>query len=217
MRRAAGLPPVAISLLAALGAGACLAGRPLTVDDANVNDPGVGHIETYAARDPGGVRTWTLAPAWGLRDGVELSAGLSRDASNRVHTTALQAKLLWAPARPDGCNSGTVFGLAHTSKAGGNTAYVNGLLTCNHEALAFHANLGAIRPHHGPALATWGLALERTLGAVTVHAESFGQRHAKPVVQIGARTDLAKDIQLDGTIGRHNRGAVYSAGLKFGF
>lgn len=59
--------------------------------------------------------------------------------------------------------------------------------------------------------------MERALGAVTLHAESFGQRRAKPVFQVGARTELAKDVQLDTTLGRHNGRAVYSAGLKLGF
>ncbi|HSV51453.1 MAG TPA: hypothetical protein VLJ57_05010 [Burkholderiaceae bacterium] len=211
----------AASLLAWLCTSTCQAGRPITVDDANVNEPGASHVEAWGARDPGGIRTWTIAPAHGVHEALELGASLTRDTGNRLLTTAIQAKLLFSASRPDGCNTGAVFGLAHTrasgADSGGNTPYLNGLLSCNRDALAFHANLGANRPTGGPVLPTWGLALERALGAVTLHAESFGQRHAKPVFQVGARTELAKDVQLDATLGRHNRKAVYSAGLKFGF
>jgi hypothetical protein len=212
---------VCSSLLVLSWTGACMAGRPLTVDDANVNEPGVGHVEAFAARDPGRVNTWTVAPAYGLNGGIELGASLTRDTSQRHTASAIQAKVRWQDPRPDGCFAATVFGLAHLQRAaghpGGNAPYVNGLLTCNREATAFHANLGATRPSDSPTLATWGLALEQAVGDVIVHVETFGQHRSKPVFQFGARTDIAKDVQLDGTIGRNNRSAVYSIGVKFGF
>jgi hypothetical protein len=224
MRRKSGivcLRTICSSLLVLSWTGTCLAGRPLTVDDANVNDPGVGHVEAFAARDPGRVRTWTVAPAYGLNGGVELGASLTRDTTQRLTATAVQAKVRWQDARTDGCFTGTVFGLTHlrgtADHPGGNAPYVNGLLTCNRDATAFHANLGATRASGGPTLATWGVALEHAMGDVTVHAETFGQRRSKPVFQLGARTDIAKNIQLDGTVGRYNRSAVYSIGMKFSF
>lgn len=193
------------------------AGRPLTVDDAGVNEAGAGHVEFYGGRDPGGVRTWTVAPAYGLNDWIEIGASASRDTTNRLRTTAAQVKLQWTPSQSAGCNWGSVLGMAHTTGGVGHTHYVNGLFTCNQEPYAVHANLGAVRGRGGPALPSWGLALERAFGSITAHVETFGQRHAKPAVQMGARTEIMKNLQLDGTIGRHDRRTVYSAGLKLSF
>ena len=42
------------------------AGRPLTVDDANVNEVGEGQVEGWWTRSPNGARSWTVAPAYAL-------------------------------------------------------------------------------------------------------------------------------------------------------
>lgn len=55
------------------------AGRPLTVDDANVNDVGEGQVEGWWTRSPNGSRSWTVAPAYAPIKNVELGAGISRD------------------------------------------------------------------------------------------------------------------------------------------
>ena len=60
-----------------------------------------------------------------------------------------------------------------------------------------------------------GVDLEHV--AVTAHVEAFGQRRAKPTVQIGARTEIAKGLQLDGTVGRGNRETLVSVGIKASF
>jgi len=195
----------------------CLAGRPLTVDDANVNEVGAGHVETWYARQSGGVNMWTVAPAYGLMDGVEIDAALARDASNKVNTASVQVKFLLTPARKDGCNVGGVMGASRPNDGSGNTPYLNGLLSCNMDAGALHVNLGANRPSGGPALSTWGLAFEREFGAVTAHLEYFGQQQASPALQLGLRTDLFKNVQIDGAVGRCGGDALLSMGLKFQF
>ena len=85
-----------------------LAGRPLTVDDANVNDPGAGHVEIWSARLGDKSRGWTVAPAYGLMDGVEVGAAFTRDATNKTRQTAVQAKFRFTPSSKDGCNWGGV-------------------------------------------------------------------------------------------------------------
>jgi hypothetical protein len=213
---------------AALAAAVCLwaqpslAGRPLTVDDANVNDVGVGHIEAWAERQADGSRLWTVAPAYGLANGVEIGASAARDATNRLNTLALQAKFRLTPSQPDGCNLGAVIGIAQTRGGGDdganvNTPYVNGLFTCNTPAGALHLNLGANRPTGSATLTTWGVAFERELGAVTAHVEYFGQTGSSPTFQVGARTEVAKNIQLDATVGRNHTTTVFSLGVKVGF
>lgn len=157
--------------LAVLAATPALAGRPLTVDDASVNDAGAGHVEAWYARQPGRLHTWTVAPAYAPVNGLELGAAFTRDRTTPQSSAAVQAKWRITPVQDDGCNAGAVLGVAH----------------------------------------------EREFGAITAHVEAFGQRLAKPTFQIGARKDIAKGLQLDGTLGRSNRETLVSVGLKVGF
>lgn len=52
---------------------------------------------------------------------------------------------------------------------------------------------------------------------MTAHVEYFGQTRSTPTFQIGARTEVAKNIQLDATLGRNHATSVFSLGLKLGF
>ena len=193
------------------------AGRPLTVDDASVNEAGAGHVEAWYARQPGRAPIWTVAPAYAPIDGLELGAAFSRDRAADATTGAVQAKWRITPSLESGCNAGAVLGVAHTRGAGGNTPYLNGLATCNSAWGASHFNLGAVRSPGGPTLGTWGIAHEREFGQVTAHVEAFGQRLAKPTFQVGARMEVAKGLQIDGTVGRSNHETLVSLGLKQSF
>lgn len=210
-----------LASLACLWAPSCLAGRPLSVDDANVNAPGVAHVETWLERQADGSRLWTVAPAYGLREGVEIGASVARDTTNQLNTVALQAKFRLTPSQQNGCNAGAVIGIAQTSaganSASYNTPNVNGLLTCNMPAGALHLNLGANRPTGGPTFTTWGIAFERELGSVTAHVEYFGQTRSTPSFQVGVRTEIAKNWQIDATLGRNHTTTVVSLGVKLGF
>lgn len=73
------LPKVLFLLLGLSGLLNAQAGRPLTVDDASVNDVGEGHVEGWWTRAPGGSRSWTVAPAYAPIQNVELGAGLARE------------------------------------------------------------------------------------------------------------------------------------------
>lgn len=207
-------------LLVASGLLACLsahAGRPLTVDDANTDDAGTGHVEGWYARQPGHAHTWTLAPAYAPVDGLELGASVTRDRTAASTSQALQAKWRITPSQEAGCNTALVLGATQTRGQGGTTPYLNGLLSCNSTWGATHLNLGGQRPSGGPGVATWGLAHERAFGVATLHVEAFGQRLAKPTVQVGARSNLTHRLQLDATVGRSNRDTLVSVGLKQSF
>jgi hypothetical protein len=201
-----------------LGTCSVWAGRPLTVDDANTNDKGAGHVEVWGAREESKVNTFNIAPAFAPVEGVELGALLSRDTTNQVNISAVQAKWRITPSQEKGCNVAAVLGLAHESNGGGNASYVNGILSCNGNALGnLHFNLGALKAKGVSAVGTWGVALEREMGAVIPHFEFFGAEHQKPTVQVGLRGQLTKTIQLDGTMGRSNGDSLYSLGMKFQF
>ncbi|MDP1742286.1 MAG: hypothetical protein Q8K71_00870 [Polaromonas sp.] len=206
-------------LLAAslLACGFANAGRPLTVDDANTDDAGSGHVEGWYARQPGRANTFTVAPAYAPIDGLELGASVTRDRTAASTSQSLQAKWRITPSLDNGCNPAAVLGASQTRGQSGTTPYLNGLLTCNSALGSTHVNLGAQRASGGPGVGTWGLAHEREWGPVTVHAEAFGQRLAKPTFQIGARKDLSPSLQLDATLGRNNRQGLVSVGFKQSF
>ncbi len=205
--------------LAVLASSNSFAGRPLAVDDANVNDAGSGHVEVFLQRQPGGVNTWTIAPAYGLTEGIEIAAAFNRDNTADINTTALQLKWRITPSQKTGCNVATSLGLSQVNVAGvGSASFINGLMSCNfNEGSAVHLNLGLNRAPGGPNTGVWGVALEHEFGALTGHVEAFGQENALPTLQVGLRTMLTKTLQLDGTVGSSNGESVVSVGLKFLF
>lgn len=212
--------PYAASLLcmaAMLWAQTCLAGRPLSVDDANVNDVGAGHVEMWYARQPGNANVWTVAPAYGIAQGIEIGVAVARDATNDSSTNTVQAKFRFTPSLEKGCNVGASVGASQANNGVENTPFVNGLLSCNADYGSVHLNVGSTSPPGGPGLGTWGLAVEREIGSFTAHAETFGQENGSPTVQLGLRTEVVKNVQIDGSAGRVNGESVLSVGLKFQF
>jgi hypothetical protein len=193
------------------------AGRPLTVDDASVNDTGDGHIEAWWTRSPNGVRSWTVAPAYAPVDNIELGAGISREQFTGIQTQNIQAKFRITPSQENGCNFGTVLGYARTD-AESSKPYVNGLLSCNNPTLgSLHTNVGALNVSGSERVRTWGLAWERAYGEVTVHIEKFGMQNEKPTVAAGLRFNVMEDLQLDTSVGRTNKQNIVTVGLKWMF
>lgn len=194
------------------------AGRPLGVDDANVNDKGAGHIEAWVARDSEKNNLVNLAPAYAPIDDLELSAVLTRDTTNRLNTQTLQAKWRITPTQEKGCNVAGVLGVTRLPADSGSATYLIGNLSCN--ALGpvnLHANMGVSKAKDLASTGIWGLAVELPFSGWTPHAEVFGAERSKPTVQLGARTQLTKELQLDGTLGRNNGKTVVSAGVKYQF
>jgi hypothetical protein len=195
----------------------CFAGRPLSVDDANVNEVGAGHVEMWYARQPSNTNVWTVAPAYGIAPGIELGVAVARDATNDSSTNTIQAKFRFTPSKKDGCNVGASVGASQANNGAENTPFVNGLMSCNADYGSVHFNVGANSPPSGPSLATWGVAVEREWGAFTGHTEFFGQEQGSPTFQLGVRTEVFKNILLDGTAGRVNGETVLSVGIKIQF
>ncbi len=211
------LARIAATLLAGVSL-PVLAGRPLTVDDAGTNAKGEGHIEVWTARGEGN-RSLNLAPAYAIADGLELGALLARDTTNRITTAGAQLKWLVTPSEEQGCNAGVAFGAARATggDASANAAFLNGLFSCNAGPSHLHLNLGSTKVSDESAITTWGVAFERDAGAVTPHIEWFGAEGSKPTIQLGVRGDIAKGLQLDGTLGRNDDRTLYSVGVKFRF
>jgi len=207
-------------LICLLGLGCTVsvhAGRPLTVDDASVNDAGQGHVEGWWTRAPNGSRNWTIAPAYAPIENVELGAGMAREQRTGLETLTVQAKFRLTPSQDNGCNVGAVVGAARTTGEA-SKAYVNALFTCNHAKLgSLHANLGALDVSNSQRIGTWGLAWERAYGDVTAHVEVYGQQHDKPTWATGLRTNILPKLQLDGSIGRQGGHNLLTLGTKWMF
>lgn len=209
------ITPLTLSVLGA--SSAAHAGRPLAVDDAGLNEAGNGHIEVWWEGARGERGTAYAAPAYAPIEGLEVAAVLGRDASERNTLQGLQAKWQWSPSQNEGCNAASSVGVFHRHGSGGNTLALNAIGSCAADWGQVHGNLGAQRAPGASWQPTWGLALEKTWGAVTAHIEAFGERHNAPTFQTGARWQWAPQWQIDGTVGRQSGHTLLSVGLKHSF
>lgn len=206
------------ALLACLMVTPSHAGRPLAVDDANVNDKGAGHVEVWVARDSDKIDTWNLAPAFAPVEGVEVGIGFAKARKHGNAQQAIQAKWRITPSNENGCNFASTLGNVHEKNVG-NSSFLVGIMTCNTEAGSVHVNLTRNNPKDEASFNSWGVAFERSIGNFTPHIEAFGDQGGKPTLQIGAKTEIVEGIQLDATVGRdrQNRATVFSVGFKYAF
>ncbi len=193
------------------------AGRPLTVEDANVNEVGEGHVEGWWTRAPNSSRSWTVAPAYAPVKNLELGAGIAREQKTGHETLNVQAKFRITESQENGCNGGAVLGVIRaadeTSKG-----YVNALFTCNHATLgSLHTNLGTFDFSSRQRIGTWGLAWERAYGEITAHVEVYGLQHDKPTWATGLRMNILPKLQLDASVGHQAGQHLMTIGSKWMF
>ena len=93
------------------------AGRPLSVDDANVNDAGVAHIETFWSRAADGSRSFTIAPTYSPLPGLDLIAQDVRTFSGGAHSQTLQAKMQVTSPKDNSCHFAWVVGATKWKRA----------------------------------------------------------------------------------------------------
>ena len=87
-------------------------------------------------------------------------------------------------------------------------------MTCPWPAGNLHLNLGGVRPAHQRSAAWVGAAWEQALGWATGHVEWIATQRARPVFNLGLRREIAKGLQLDGSLGRSGGQTLFSVGLK---
>ena len=192
------------------------AGRPLSVDDANVDDKGTGHVEAWFARGAGNTNGFNVVPAYSPWEVVEFSAPLSRDRTSAITSIGALVRVRVSEPQNSGCNFLVALGEQHMNP-GGNRPYAYSAATCRKNEFALHANLGAVKPSGASSFGTWGIGAERDHGDLVGHVEAFGREHAKPTFQVGARKDVGKGFQIDGTVGRTDGDTIFSLGVKFSF
>ena len=217
------LPSRALCCAAALAACASAhAGRPLTVDDADVDPAGSAHVDSWFARQSGRQSTWNLAAAYVLVPTLEISGQAARNTTASLTSTALQMKWSMTPAQKDGCQLATTLGVGRTQHSPDEST-VNTIMSCNDTNGAMHFNVGRIRPDGGPSATTWGVSIEIPDGRYTGYAEAFGQRGTSAqettTYQLGLRAVLSPRWQVDGTWGRvrETRENLYSVGVAYRF
>jgi hypothetical protein len=191
------------------------AGRPLLVDDANINEKGAGHVEAWFEK-AGANKNFTIAPAYALTDRLELSVSYNRDSPYTGTATGFGAKYQISKPQDKGCHAAASVAYARSS---GDHAYgLNLIGTCSLGGPDVHVNLGATRDSATRTdTRLLGIALEKDLGLATAHIEAVAQEGSKPIVQVGARKMLDKQWQLDGTIGRQGGQTLLSLGTKYQF
>ncbi len=191
--------------------------RPMNVDDAGVGAARTGFVQTWFAREPGGGRVWNVASTYVPLTGLEVTATLSRDRTDRLTTTGLEGKFQLTRPQAGGCHHAAALELTHPRGQRGPASFSHGMMSCEVGRGAVHMNLGLFRAPGGPSLPTAGVAWERAFGAVTGYVEWEVQRDEKPTLGMGFRTELVKDIDLGASVGRNGGETLYSIGVKFEF
>jgi hypothetical protein len=200
---------IALALAGILLPGAAHAGRPLATDDAGTADPGTCQIESWLERE-GSDRAWVLAPACGVATGLEIDADVTLPHPRDTLLAAAGLALKWVPAQwqlstPAGdLNFGLKLGAGfeHPVGEGWQHAETSVLMLATlkpSDAVALHANVGAVKSHRDSASATLlNLALawaphESVLLFAETQANSRSAVFGRTVSGVGGRWWLAKD------------------------
>jgi len=159
----------------------------------------------------------TIAPTYSPLPGLDLIAQDVRTFSGGAHSQTLQAKMQVTSPKDNSCHFAWVVGATQWQKGDGQKSFVSANSSCDMGVGALHASVVSSRDAAGRDTPSLGVAWEQSFGAWTGHIESVAQRAAKPMVGIGARTDVMPGFQLDGTLGRVGGKAMFSLGTKITF
>jgi len=192
-----------------------LAGRPLLIDDAATNAAGHGHVESWYDTEE---RTFNVAPAFAPIEGLELGAAIAKSNSSGETSYSLQVKKLFTSPQENGCNTGGTLGRTSVQNDNAYTLYGWGILSCQSAQWGtVHLNLGWIKERYGSSQQLTGFAFEYPLENFTPHAEWLRLEGEKNTMAIGARTELFKDVQLDGSYRVQDEQNYWTLGVKWQF
>lgn len=185
------------------------AARPLITDDARVVDYKACQVESWVKKNSDSTEYWAL-PACNFTGNVEVALGgaMTHDPQGTsVSDVALQVKTLVRPLTTDGWGAAFSVGtVRHRQLTGERDWYVNVPVSFSFrdDRFVLHTNVGALREQETRrTLATWGIGSETRLTDRTwLIAESFGQQHGKPALQMGLRHWIIENrVQIDATYG----------------
>jgi len=190
-----------LTLLAA--AGAALAGRPLTTEDADVLGDKRCQVESWIDRTSDTSIAW-LAPACNFGLGIEWQVGFSRSRvagqSFASESYAHAKGLFKAIDEHSRWGVGWVVGIARDplreTRRGWQDPYVIVPATVALGDVLVHANLGWSRNRaEARDRSIWGAAVEVPGGErLTWVAEAFGEGSGNPFLRGGVRMNVVKDV-----------------------
>jgi len=178
------------------------AGRPLTTEDASIQEDKACQVETWLDHSRDATVGW-LAPACNFGANIEWQAGFARtreEGRSRFSEAYMQAKTLWRPAEDAPWAIGLVAGVARKQREahrGWENPYatVPVSVTSESSATTFHLSAGWTYDRDARRNATvWGVAAETAVSErVTLLAEAFGENGANPFIRAGGRISIIKD------------------------
>jgi hypothetical protein len=157
-----------VSAVILLCASDARAARPLTTDDASLQDAKACQVELWTVRAHDGREDWAL-PACNVTGNLELALGAARSvADGERHTLGVvQAKTLFKSVEPNGWGAGLVLGdrFRAGQPNGDLYAFLPASLSLREDQFFVHANLGWLRRDEGRRhRTTWAVATEGRLG-----------------------------------------------------
>ena len=131
---------------------------------------------------------------------------------------SFQAKKLFTSPQDNGCNTGATLGRTSVQNDNNYTLYGWGILSCHSPQWGtVHLNVGLIKERDFTSKQLAGVAFEYPLANFTPHAEWTRLEGEKNITAIGARTELLKDIQLDGSYRVQDKTNYWTLGVKWQF
>ena len=202
---------IAMGLLASTA----FAGRPLLVDDANTNEAGHGHLESWFDKENNAI---SFSPAYAPIEELELGANFTNSQATSEKAYSFQLKKLFTSSQENGCNTGTTLGRSADINASGYSIYGWGILTCNSTQWgSVHANLGWDKPNTSSANVLYGVAYEYPLANLVPNIEWMHVEGSENITSIGVRTEIMKNVQLDGSYRVQGDNKFWTLGGKFQF
>lgn len=230
---------VSIGMIATLVLGSTFAftawaGRPLATEDAGVLGRGECEIESYAGhvRDnssPSVSTRWAqFGCGIGLNSQLAIGAGTERSEGELTKPAALMGKTFLRELTDEQTGFVLAYALFGAQDPGNSFKHdateLKGVVTAPRSGWLLHANLGSHYSHTSKLYSTvWALAVERpgALGPVDLMAETYGDNHTAPWVQVAARwAVIPKRFYLDTSWGMQTdsaRAKQVTVGLKIAF
>ena len=195
-------PRRAALVLLAVASTPVFAGRPLTTEDASIQEDKACQVETWIDRSREATQGW-FVPACNFGANIEWQTGFARtreEGSSRFSEAYFQAKTLWRPSEEAPWAIGLVTGVTRKQREthrGWENPYVTVPLSVTPESsvTTFHFNVGWSQDRaDGRNATTWGVAGEHALSTrLTLLAETFGENAARPFIRAGGRYSVVKD------------------------
>lgn len=215
-----------VALRGVVGAGAALifsvgavhAGRPMLVDDADVDEAGSAHIEAWMERQRHAAgHLLVLSPAAVIAPRVEVAASWTRERPGGSDAWGVQVKMQSSAGKPGECRNALLLGLGRAAADRRATPALTAIASCDVGAGALHLNASALHSPDSRLQPGAGAAWEQPLGPVVGHLEWLVRHKSKPIAAAGVRYSLMENWQIDGSVARSDGKLAWTGGIKYGF